>query len=224
MPILKSEGVVLRRIKYSETSLIVTFYTKDQGKISLIAKGARNPKSKFVGALEPATYASIVYYHKDSRDLQLLSEIEILQSNSSIIENLRKSAVAMAILNLVDSTLTEVEPNEDVYGLLVNTLSALNSEKQDVALLWYFEIQLLKMIGFEIDVHNPEGVKTQSRLKGEALRIFEELETAKLPDIGVGGFTRGAFRKINRFFSEYFKYHVEGMKRAKALSFVENLI
>ena len=73
MPILKSEGVVLRRIKYSETSLILTFYTKDQGKISLIAKGARNPKSKFVGALEPATYASIVYYHKDSRELQLLS-------------------------------------------------------------------------------------------------------------------------------------------------------
>lgn len=224
MPILKSEGVVLRRIKYSETSLILTFYTKDQGKISLIAKGARNPKSKFVGSLEPATYASIVYYHKDSRDLQLLSEIEIIQSNSSIIENLRKSAVAMAILNLVDSTLTEVEPNEDVYGLLVNTLSALNSEKQDVALLWYFEIQLLKMIGFEIDVHNPEGVKTQSRLKGEALTVFEGLEKAELPDIGVVGFTRGTFRKINRFFSEYFKYHVEGMKRAKALSFVENLI
>ena len=224
MPILKSEGVVLRRIKFSETSLIVTFYTKDHGKLSLMAKGARNPKSKFVGALEPATYASIVYYHKDSRELQLLSEIEILQSNSSIIENLRKSAVAMAILNLVDSTLTEVEPNEDVYGLLVNTLSALNSEKQDVALLWYFEIQILKLIGFEIDVHNPEGVKTQSKLKGEALKVFEDLEIAELPDIGIGDFTRGTFRKINRFFSEYFEYHVEGMKRAKALSFVENLI
>ncbi|TFB10109.1 DNA repair protein RecO, partial [Candidatus Marinimicrobia bacterium MT.SAG.4] len=90
MPILKAEGIILRRIKYSETSLIVTLYTKEYGKVSLIAKGARNPKSKFVGSLEPGTYVSVVYYHKENRDLQMLSEVDPMRSNSSIISSIRK--------------------------------------------------------------------------------------------------------------------------------------
>ena len=136
MPILKSEGVVLRRIKYGETSLIATLYTKSSGKISLIAKGARKPKSKFVGSLEPATHSSVIYYHKESREVQVLSEIEIINANIYISENLRKSAVALAIVGLVDSVMSGTESNEELFELLTGTLSALNDTEYDVALLW----------------------------------------------------------------------------------------
>ena len=109
MPILKAEGIVLRRIKYSETSLIISVYTKEFGKVCLIAKGARNPKSIFVGSLEPATYLSMIYYHKNNRELQLLSEAGPICGNSSILKSIRKVAVAFAIVNLVDSVVSESE-------------------------------------------------------------------------------------------------------------------
>lgn len=224
MPILKAEGVILRRIKYSETSLIVTLYTREYGKISLLAKGARNPKSKFVGSLEPVTYVSIVYYHKDSRDLQMLSEIDNVSSNSSIISSIKKVAVAFAIINLVDSVVTELESNEDLFDLLKDSLLVLNDRELDIPILWYFEINLLRQIGFEIDVDNPEGVGKKERLKGEALKIFKQLENIELREMKVGQFTRGTFRKINRFFEIYFEYHIEGMKQTKAFSFVNDLV
>lgn len=224
MPILKSEGIVLRRIKYGETSLIATLYTKDSGKISLIAKGARKPKSKFVGSLEPATHSSVIYYQKDSREVQVLSEIEIINANIRIGENLRKSSVAMAIVGLVDSVMSGTESNKELYELLAGTLSALNDTDYDVALLWYFEINLLRLLGFSIDVNNPEGLSSGEKLKGETLKVFESVEKANLPDIGIKGFTRGTFRKLNRFFSRYLEFHVEGSNKTKALKFVDSLI
>ena len=224
MPILKSEGVVLRRIKYGETSLIATLYTKSSGKISLIAKGARKPKSKFVGSLEPATHSSVIYYQKDSRDIQVLSEIEIINANQYISENLRKSAVAMAIVGIVDSVMSGIESNEEIFELLSKTLSALNNTDYDVALLWFFEINLLQLLGFGIDVHSPEGLSSGEKLKGEPLAVFEKIEKANLPDIGINSFTRGTFKKLNQFFRRYLEYHVEGANKTKALKFVDNLI
>ena len=224
MPIQKAEGVILRRIKYSETSLIVTLYTREYGKIGLIAKGARNPKSKFVGSLEPASCVSIIYYHKEGRDLQMLSEVDSMRSNSSIINSIRKIAVAFAIVNLIDSVVTESESNEDIFDLLKESLLALNDREIDIPILWYFEINLLRQIGFEIDVDNPEGIGKGERLKGEALELFEQLEDIDLSEMKAEQFTRGTFKKINRFFEKYFEYHIEGMKQTKALSFVNELV
>jgi len=224
VPIQKTEGVILRRIKYSETSLIVTLYTREYGKIGLIAKGARNPKSKFVGSLEPASYVSIIYYHKEGRDLQLLSEIDSMYSNYSTINSIRKIAVAFAIVNLIDNVVTESESNEDIFDLLKESLLALNDREIDIPILWYFEINLLRQIGFEIDVDNPEGIRKGEMLKGEALKLFELLQDVNLSDMKAGKFTRGTFKKINRFFEKYFEYHIEGMKQTKALGFVNQLV
>ena len=224
MPIQKAEGIILRRIKYSETSLIVTLYTREYGKIGLIAKGARNPKSKFVGSLEPASCVSIIYYHKEGRDLQMLSEVDSMRSNSSIINSIRKIAVAFAIVNLIDSVVTESESNEDIFDLLKESLLALNDREIDIPILWYFEINLLRQIGFEIDVDNPEGIGKGERLRGEALELFEQLEDIDLSEMKAEQFTRGTFKKINRFFEKYFEYHIEGMKQTKALSFINELV
>ncbi len=224
MPILKAEGVILRRIKYSETSLIVSVYTKEFGKVGLIAKGARNPKSKFVGSLEPATYLSIIYYHKNGRELQFLSEAEPIRSNSSIIKSIRKVAVAFAILNLVDSVVSESESNKEIFALLSDTLSTLNDTETDVPILWYFEINLLRQVGFEIDIRNPEGIGSADKLEGESLKLFEQIESSVLSELSVEQFTKGTFKKMNRFFAKYFEYHIEGMKKTKALNFVNDLV
>ena len=154
----------------------------------------------------------------------MLSEVDPMRSNSSIISSIRKVAVAFAILNLIDSVVSESESNEDLFALLNDSLRSLNDSESDLLILWYFEINLLRQIGFEINIDNPAGIEKENRLKGEALKIFKQLEDVDLNEMNVEQFTRGTFKKMNRFFEKYFKYHIEGMKQTKALSFVNELV
>ena len=70
--IVSTDAIVLRTVNYSETSIIITLFSKEAGKIVLIAKGARKPKSAFAAQFEPMNILNINYFHKDGRNIQLL--------------------------------------------------------------------------------------------------------------------------------------------------------
>ena len=70
--IVKTDAIVLKSMRFRETSKIVTFYTRRYGKIAAVAKGARETKNKFGAALEPMTGVNLVFYKKEQRDLQLV--------------------------------------------------------------------------------------------------------------------------------------------------------
>ena len=109
--IVTTEAIVLRRRKQGDTSKILTLYTKAFGKLNVIAKGAREVKSKFGASLETFTHATVVFYRKEHRDLHLLSKAETIESNSQISKSLEKIEQAMAIIELVDNP-REVEAAE----------------------------------------------------------------------------------------------------------------
>ena len=92
MALIKTEAVVLRTRKQGETSKILSLYTKNFGKISVIAKGARSIKSKYLGALETLNYISIIIYRKEQRSLQYLREADIIHSFPDIHAQLGKMA------------------------------------------------------------------------------------------------------------------------------------
>ena len=75
--IVRTDGLVLRTHKMTESSLVVVVYTRAWGKVKLVAKGARRPKSRFGAAFQPITLGSFVYYRKEGRDLQTASEGDI---------------------------------------------------------------------------------------------------------------------------------------------------
>ena len=75
--IIRTEAIVLRTMKYRETSRIATLYTKERGKVSVIAKGARDGKSRMGGALQPMNHVVALVYMKESRDLQLLTQCDL---------------------------------------------------------------------------------------------------------------------------------------------------
>ena len=74
--IIKTEAIVLSKLDYRDTSKIANLFTEDFGKISVIIKGARSPKSKTGKIVDPLNHIRIVYYNKESRDLQLISDAE----------------------------------------------------------------------------------------------------------------------------------------------------
>jgi DNA repair protein RecO (recombination protein O) len=151
--IVKSEAIVLRTMKYRETSRIATLYTRELGKISVLAKGARDGRSRLGGALQPMNHVAVLVYMKDSRDLQLLTQCDVVRSYPGLSNDLDRMAAAMAAVELTDAVSPAEEPNTPLFRLLASTLDAVNSAtKQPGNALYYFELHLLGIIGFRPDM------------------------------------------------------------------------
>jgi DNA repair protein RecO (recombination protein O) len=152
--IVTTEAVVLRTRKYRETSTIVSLYTRAFGKISAIAKGARDRKGKFGSALLPMSYVSAVMYKKENRDLQLLSQCDLLESFRALSDDLQRMAPGMMVVELVDIIAHSEEENQPLFRLLVSTLKSINIATKNASLaLYFFEMKLLELLGFKPNLH-----------------------------------------------------------------------
>jgi DNA repair protein RecO (recombination protein O) len=148
--IVKTEAIVLSAMKYRDTSKIVRLYTREFGKISVIAKGARNGKSKFRSALEPMSHVSTVIYKTDNRDLQLLSQCDAIESFRHLSEEMEKMYAVMTAIELVNVVSREEETNETLFDLLLNHIRIVNTAtNHSVVALYYFEMKLLELLGFK---------------------------------------------------------------------------
>ena len=76
MPVYKSEALILRTYKLGEADRIVVFLTRDRGKKRGVAKGARRPRSRYMGALEPMTRGEVAYFEREQRELVRLNYVE----------------------------------------------------------------------------------------------------------------------------------------------------
>jgi DNA repair protein RecO (recombination protein O) len=151
--IVKTEAIVLRTMRYRETSRIATLYTQEVGKISVIAKGARDGRSRLGGALQPMNHVGVLLYMKESRDLQLLTQCDIARPFPGLSTDLDRMAAAMAAVELTDAVTPAQEPNRGLFDLLSSTLDAVShATKQPGNALYYFELQLLAIIGFRPDM------------------------------------------------------------------------
>ncbi len=103
MPLVRSEGVVLRTYALGDTSRIVVVYTRDFGLVRLVAKGARKQPSRFGFALEPLSRSQLVFYHKPDRELHLVSQADTIAATAAQVTQLARLAHAEAAIELVDS-------------------------------------------------------------------------------------------------------------------------
>jgi DNA repair protein RecO (recombination protein O) len=152
--IVTAEAVVLRTRKYRDTSLVATLLTRHQGKIGVIAKGARDRKSRLGPSLQVMNHVTVVYYHKTTRDLQLLTQCDLVRAYRGLSDDMEKMASGMATIELVDAVTPAEEANEELFDLLTQTLSAVNGATKNARnALYYFEMRLLQNLGFRPDLH-----------------------------------------------------------------------
>jgi DNA repair protein RecO (recombination protein O) len=148
----KTEAIVLKSMKYRDTSKIVAFYTKEYGKLKGIAKGARTPKNKFGSALEPMTYSMLVIYKKEHRDLHLISQCDAIDSFRNLTEDLDRMSSALAVLELVNLVTHDEERNPVLFSLILETLNALNSSLKNYGTyLSAFRLRLAAVFGYAPD-------------------------------------------------------------------------
>jgi len=162
MPLQKTEAVVLKTQRSGETSKIVTLYSLKFGKLKVVAKGSRGLKSRFYGSLEPLNHVSIVYYFKETREIQFLSQADIIHAYENIKSDLNKYALATVICELIDRTELE-QANPYLFQILTDILNAIDQTGQNLLnyLLWFI-LKFLKINGFNPDFDHCKVCKTEN--------------------------------------------------------------
>jgi len=142
----RSVGIVLRCSDYSETSKIVTIYTRDYGKVRALAKGAKRKKSEFLGILEPLSLLEIVYIERKS-GLHILKEAYLIDSNIGLRQRLSRIARGLYFLSLIERTQPNEDPDRAVFELLSSSLSALGRISFTEIVVVVFQLRLLRQFG-----------------------------------------------------------------------------
>ncbi len=145
MPLFTADALILRTYKLGESDRIVVFLTDDRGKKRGVAKGARRPRSRFVGALEPLTQVRLAYFEKEHRELVGLNYAEPSRSPLSA----RPEALGHIgyFAELLDQWAQDGDPNERLFRLGVSLLEALAAGGAVEPLARYFEFWLLRLQG-----------------------------------------------------------------------------
>jgi len=247
MAILKTQGVVIRDQDLGETSKIITLYTRDFGKLKLVAKGARSLKSRFGGSLDLLNHISIVFYHRESRDIQFLSQSDIIRSFPRIKAELERLALAMAVCELIGRTEIGSSPNPQLFKLLVDTLKGMDESRRVVNYFHYFRIQFLRIAGFQPQLDRclrcgrptekgealfriegggvfcPSCTETGMVISPETLRVLQRLQRTSIDGVGRIIPSPSARREIDHLLTCYLKYHFDGIGDLKSLNFLNKL-
>ncbi|MFC2096625.1 DNA repair protein RecO [Bacteroidota bacterium] len=146
----KTRGIVLKHIKYSETSIIVTIYTESFGRQAYIINGVRSKKAKIkANTFQPLFLLEMEVYHKSKRDLQRVKEVQNAFIFSSLPYDLKKSTLAIFIAEILYKTIQEHEPNHELFEYLFNSIQLLDLKENSVLNFHiYFLIHLSKYLGF----------------------------------------------------------------------------
>ncbi len=149
MPNYNTTGLVLHRLNFGEADRVLTIFSNDSGKISVIAKGCRKPASRTSGATELFTYSKFLLGH--GRSMDIVSQCEIIQSFPEIRDNILKLACASYLCELLDRS-TQEHDNLASAELLHLTLTALaqleaNSDYQD-GIVHAYELRLMEIQGY----------------------------------------------------------------------------
>lgn len=172
--IIKTEAIVLSKMNYGDTSSIASLFTEDLGRISVIIKGARSPKSKYGKIVDLINHLLIVLYKKESRELQLLSGADIINHYPSIKSDLNKLKYAYAITELVKNLLAEHEANKKIFKGTVKILGKLNESNELVEIIFgRFFIFFLKEIGYELQIESC-GICGKQNLQNDAYYNFDK--------------------------------------------------
>lgn len=147
---IRSRGIVLQAIKYSDSSLIAKIFTETSGLQSYLVKGVYGRKSKYRSALfQPMTLVDFVGSNRPNKDLHFLTEIGLELPYSNIPFNMQKNAVILFISELLTKTIREEEANTALFGFIHRSMEWLDlchGKFADFPL--YFFLELSRYLGF----------------------------------------------------------------------------
>lgn len=146
MPVHKTRGLSLRKRDFSNTSQVVTFLTPDHGKLSLLAKGSKRPRSSFGGPFDLLALHDLVYISRHA-GLHLLTESSLLNNFSAIRTDYHLMGKALTLAELSLAMAQAEQPSADVFALVLAALHQLKPGAPAELILLAFEAKLLQEMG-----------------------------------------------------------------------------
>ena len=147
MPAEKATAIVLRTIEFSESSLVVTLFTREAGKVRALAKGGRRLKGPFESALDLLALCRIVFLRKSSEALDLLTEAKLQRRFRPAGRELSSLYAGYYVAELLSGLTDDYDPHPELFDLTDQTLQALADGQPVARLVLRFELGALRILG-----------------------------------------------------------------------------
>jgi len=222
---VKTRGVVLHTLKFSETSVISRIYTEELGLVSYIVKGVRSAKSQQKAILlQPLSILDLEVNHRENKQLQFIKEFSRAFNYQSIPFETLKSAIAVFMLEVISKSIREHEPNHEMFQFIIRALINLDlSEKLNPDFHLSFLVHFSSYLGFmphgNYSASHPnfalgEGVFVSSQSECECLNPRESELIHKLisgPPFNPIGYpiTRLERKRMLNNLSKYYALHLD---------------
>jgi len=166
---LQTEAIVIKKVDFSESSLVLTLFTRNQGKIHALAKGGRRIKSPFESALDLMAHVFVTYIPKKGDVLDLLTESKLVRRFRPTGDNSGGMYAGFYLIELLNEMTIEQEPMPDLFDTAVMALTQLMTKMPVMPIVMRFEWQLLELTGhfpsFDFCVHCDDEIDhTQRRI------------------------------------------------------------
>jgi DNA repair protein RecO (recombination protein O) len=217
MPACNSEAFVLRTYPFREADLIVSFFTRDQGKLRGIAKRARRPKSNFGAGLERLSLVKMAYFQQENRELVNMDSCELLRSPFNLQSHWETSVVLDYMAEVSDQILPPSEVNDRFFRLLWTVLEFLHAEKEkgNVTSHWpavlYFSVWTVRL----------SGILPELRVREESKEIAREMMEKPIRDLPERTWTKETGADMRRLLTRMVEEHIE--RRIRSAYVLENL-
>jgi len=152
---LRVDAVVLRHSDWGEADRLLIIFSQQGGKLRVIAKGARKPRSRKAGHLEPFTRVDMLLAR--GSEWWILTQAETIDAYLPLRDDLMRTAQAAYVVELLDRFNYEEGPNPSIYRLLVETLERLSTSKDADLAVRFFEVRLLDLMGYRPQLFHCAG-------------------------------------------------------------------
>lgn len=242
--IAHTEAIIFRTVDYQESSKIVTMFTREHGKIALMVRGAKKPKSKFSGLIEVGNLLDVIYYYKGSRSVQILSEASFIDKAMNLRTDFEKMATMTSAIELISQLLHENEVNKPLFDFTKKMLLWLDGTDTRPALLFpYLQIRLAALVGIGLQLDESStsektnylnlesGLVSMESVSPHAYKLTENqfmfMATAlrsRSSQLFNIPFKNGELKALIEHLDRYLKYHVEGLKDRKSDAIFEHIL
>jgi len=201
MPARVSESLILRTYPFREADLIVSFLTRDQGKLRGVARRARRPKGGFGASLERLSHVRAFYFQRENRELVSLDSCELIRSHFELQSDYSLAVVLDYLAEVTEQLLPPAEASERFFRLLLAMLEHLHAEKAAGAwpVVSYFTLWAVRLAGFLPAL--PAGA--------ESAAIAEEMLRLPIGQLTPRAWTKHTAADLRRLLIHRIEDHIE---------------
>ena len=225
--IVHTEAVVLKRFPFGETSMIARCFTRKEGKVSVMVRGAKKKKPHYISFFQPINYLDLIYHFKPKRSIQITSKVTYQRIWSKYQNNLKHMSYGLALMEITDKATINNDPHPDLFDELVSVLHKMDTQENRLNILfWYYEMRLLTLLGFkpnlstdripEATFMNPDG-SPNSR---DILEALQNHSLNSIPDLSITAKDR---KTVGAFLIGYMRYYFDYSGPLHSFEFMKKL-